>query len=65
MFYLIYMAVFFGYYLWKKEQPFIIYAVTAGIAAVLSLIVPEPVLSFLYAIAIISEIVVYYKILKK
>lgn len=53
------------FYLLQKTKIYLIYAATAAIAAVLSLVVPELALGVLYSIAIISEVIVYYRSVKK
>lgn len=65
MIYLMYMTVFLMFYLLQKTRIYLIYAATAAIAAVLSLVVPELALGVLYSIAIISEVIVYYRSVKK
>lgn len=53
------------FYLLQKTKIYLIYAATAAITAVLSLVVPELALGVLYSIAIISEVIVYYRSVKK
>ena len=65
MIYLMYMVVFMMFYLLQKTKIYLIYAATAAITAVLSLVVPELALGVLYSIAIISEVIVYYRSVKK
>lgn len=65
MSYLMYMVVFMMFYLLQKTKIYLIYAATAAIAAVLSLIVPELALGILYSISLISEVIVYYRSVKK
>jgi len=64
MIYLSYIAVFLIFYWRMKSQVFVLYSVTAAISAVLSLIIPEPYLGVMYSIAIISELVWFYKVKK-
>ena len=65
MIYLMYMVVFMMFYLLQKTKIYLIYTATAAIASVLSLIVPELALGILYSIALISEVLVYYRSVKK
>ena len=65
MIYLSYIIVFMIFYLLQKAKIYLIYAATAAIAAALSLIVPEPAVCILYSIALISEVIAYYKSSKK
>lgn len=64
MIYLSYIAVFLIFYWRMKSQVFVLYSVAAAISAVLSLIIPEPYLGVMYSIAIISELVWFYKVKK-
>lgn len=65
MIYLSYIIVFMIFYLVQKAKIYLIYAATAAIAAALSLVVPELALGILYSIALISEVLVYYRSVKK
>lgn len=57
--------MFMMFYLLQKTKIYLIYAATAAIASVLSLIVPELALGILYSIALMSEVIVYYRSVKK
>lgn len=64
MIYLAYVAVFFIFYLLTKMQVFLLYAATAVISATLSLFIPEPYIGIMYSIAIMANVIWFYKIKK-
>lgn len=64
MIYLAYAAAFLILYWRIKTQAFLLYAATAVISAALSLLIPEPYVGIIYSIALISEVIWFYKIKK-
>ena len=64
MIYLAYVTVFLIFYWRTKIQAFLLYSTTAVISAALSLIIPEPYVGIMYSIAIIAEVIWFYKIKK-
>lgn len=64
MIYLVYAVVFLIFYWRMKTQAFLLYTTTAVIAAALSLFIPEPYLGIMYSIAIIADVIWFYKIKK-